>query len=352
MEATFNGTNLFFGTDTIKSERNEKGKSIIDFPSDHCVLDIETTGLSPDYDEIIEVGAIKYSDGKEVGRFQSLIQSPMQYRFDGHERRYMYVDPYITELTGITNEMLEGAPKADEVIPKYAEFIGQTTIVGYNVNFDINFLYDNFLRILRKPLSNDFVDIMRMARKLYPDMPHHRLADMTGRFGIVNTHAHRSLFDCEATETCLMHFYDDAIQQYGSIEDFIISYRRKAHGHHSPGYKALRAVDIEGDISKQDPDNPLYGRYCVFTGKLEKLLRKDAMKIVADLGGINEDTVTKNTNYLILGNNDYCTTIKDGKSSKQKKAEKNKIKGQDIEIIPEGVFYDMIGDYLSEQSNT
>lgn len=83
-----------------------------------------------------------------------------------------------------------------------------------------------------------------------------------------------------------------------------------------------------------------------------KLLRKEAMKIVADLGGINEDTVTKNTNYLILGNNDYCTTIKDGKSSKQKKAEKNKIKGQDIEIIPEGVFYDMIGDYLSEQSNT
>lgn len=271
MEATFNGANLFFGTDTIKSKRDEKGKSIIDFPSDHCVLDIETTGLSPDYDEIIEVGAIKYSDEREVGRFQSLIQPPMQYRFDGHEHRYMYVDPYITELTGITNEMLEAAPKADEVIPKYAEFIGQTTIVGYNVNFDINFLYDNFLRILRKPLSNDFVDIMRMARKLYPDMPHHRLVDMTERFGIVNTHAHRSLFDCEATEACLMHFYDDALQQYGSIEDFITSYKRKTHGHHSPDYKALRAADIEGDVSRQDPDNPLYGRYCVFTGKLEKL---------------------------------------------------------------------------------
>ena len=68
------------------------------------------------------------------------------------------------------------------------------------------------------------------------------------------------------------------------------------------------------------------------------------MQIVADLGGINEDTVTKKTNFLILGNNDYCSSIKDGKSSKHKKAEKNKLKGQNIEIIPESVFYDMISE--------
>lgn len=70
--------------------------------------------------------------------------------------------------------------------------------------------------------------------------------------------------------------------------------------------------------------------------------RKNAMQIVADLGGINGDNVTKKTNFLILGNNDYCKSIKDGKSSKQKKAEKLKLSGQDIEIIPESVFYDLI----------
>ena len=68
------------------------------------------------------------------------------------------------------------------------------------------------------------------------------------------------------------------------------------------------------------------------------------MQIVADLGGINEDSITKNTNYLILGNNDYCTTIHDGKSSKHKKAEKLKLNGQDIEIIPKAVFYGMLID--------
>ena len=70
--------------------------------------------------------------------------------------------------------------------------------------------------------------------------------------------------------------------------------------------------------------------------------RKDAMQIVADIGGINQDNVTAETNYLILGNNDYCSTIKDGKSIKQKKAEKLKLKGNDIDILPENVFYDMI----------
>ena len=88
-------------------------------------------------------------------------------------------------------------------------------------------------------------------------------------------------------------------------------------------------------------------KHCVFTGTLERMARKQAMQIVADLGGINENSVTKKTNYLILGNNDYCKTIKDGKSNKQKQAEAYKLQGQDIEIIPETVFYDMLGDELS-----
>ena len=60
------------------------------------------------------------------------------------------------------------------------------------------------------------------------------------------------------------------------------------------------------------------------------MVRKEAMQIVADLGGKNADNVTKKTNYLILGNNDYCKSIKDGKSSKQKKAEKFKLDVYDI----------------------
>lgn len=72
------------------------------------------------------------------------------------------------------------------------------------------------------------------------------------------------------------------------------------------------------------------------------------MQIIANLGGINADSVTKKTDFLILGNNDLCKLIKDGKSSKQKKAEKLILKGKDLKIISENVFYDIINDFLSE----
>ena len=70
--------------------------------------------------------------------------------------------------------------------------------------------------------------------------------------------------------------------------------------------------------------------------------RREAMQIVVNHGGINNDSITRKTNYLVLGNNDYCSSIKNGKSTKHKKAESLKLKGQNIEIIPENVFYDML----------
>lgn len=325
------GITISFGgisSDIPKTERTEKGKSYIAFPSEYCVLDLETTGLSPEWDQIIEIGAIKYANGQEVDRYQTLVQ-PEPYD-DG-----IFVDAFIEELTGITNEMLADAPKIDAILGSVADFLGDLPIVGYNVNFDINFLYDNFVNVLDKPFTNNYIDGLRMARKLYPDMKHHRLQDMVALFGLDNIHAHRTISDCEATNQCYSRFFDEAIRQYGSVDGFISLFKHKS------GY-GFKAADIHGDESKTDPSSPLFGKYCVFTGKLEKFTRKEAMQIVADLGGINEDNVTKKTNFLVLGNNDYCATIKDGKSSKQKKAEKNKLAGQDIEIVPETVFYDML----------
>ena len=74
------------------------------------------------------------------------------------------------------------------------------------------------------------------------------------------------------------------------------------------------------------------------------MIRQDACQIVVNMGGSLTGTVTKKTDYLVLGSTDYCKTIKDGKTSKQKKADELQRKGFDIKVITEDVFYQMIED--------
>ncbi len=313
--------------------RESKGRSIIAFPDTYCVIDVETTGRSPQWDHIIEVAALKISDGQEVGRFSSLIQPPSM-------PGGTYVDDFITALTGITDEMLESAPFAPDVLAEFASFVGDTPVVGHYVGFDINFLYDSFDRYLERPFSNDYIDTLRIARKLRPEMPHHRLADLVELFDVTHNDAHRAMGDVEATAECFARLKDEASEHHGSEEEFRKAFRVVGGSH------AVKAADIQGDSQKINEDSPIFGCACVFTGKLEKFTRAEAMQIVADLGGINQDGVTKTTRYLILGNNDYCASIKDGKSNKQKKAEKLALKGTGIEILPESAFYDMLGEEL------
>lgn len=312
--------------------RESKGRSIIAFPDTYCVIDVETTGRSPQWDHIIEVAAVKISDGQEVGRFSSLIQPPSM-------PGGTFVDDFIEALTGITDEMLAGAPFAPDVLEEFATFVGDTPVVGHCVSFDINFLYDSFLRYLDRSFSNDYIDTLRIARKLYPEMSHHRLADLVQLFDVAHNDAHRAMGDVEATAQCFARLKAEALERYGSEGEFQKAFQ--LGGSHS-----VKAADIQGDAQKINEDSPIFGCACVFTGKLEKFTRAEAMQIVADLGGINQDGVTKTTRYLILGNNDYCASIKDGKSNKQKKAEKWALKGTGVEILPETAFYDMLGEEL------
>ena len=312
--------------------RESKGRSIIAFPDTYCVIDVETTGRSPQWDHIIEVAAVRISNGQEDGRFSSLIQPPSM-------PGGAFVDDFIAALTGITDEMLESAPFAPDVLEEFAAFVGDVPVVGHYVSFDINFLYDSFDRYLNLPFSNDYIDTLRIARKLHPEMLHHRLADLVDHFGVIHNEVHRAMGDVEAAAECFALLKAEALERYGSEGEFQKAFR-------SGGSHAIKAADIQGDSQKIDEDSPIFGCACVFTGKLEKFTRAEAMQIVADLGGINQDGVMKTTRYLVLGNNDYCASIKDGKSNKQKKAEKLALKGTGIEILPETAFYDMLGEEL------
>lgn len=313
--------------------RINKGKSIIASLKDYCVIDTETTGYSPLCDDIIEVAALKFREGKLIDTFSFLVKP------DDFEGNLPYLDDDVIERTGITDEMLSTANDTKTVLSKFTDFIGNDILVGHSVHFDINFLYDSIEQYFGTYLSNNFVDTLKIARRLLPDLPSHRLSDLVEHYNCERLTFHRSLSDAQMTAKCYLKLIDDVVDSYGSIEEFGKLFKRKPRKN-----VGLKAKDISASSDNFDISHPLYGKVCVFTGTLEQMVRRDAMQIVANLGGQNADSVTKKTNFLIMGNNDYCKSIKDGKSTKQKKAEKLKLEGYDIEVIPENVFYDMIID--------
>lgn len=305
----------------------DKGKSIIAFPDDFTVIDLETTGLDTSWDSIIEVSAIRYSHGKETERFSELVNSG-KYTFG--DRSY-YVNEFITNLTGITNEMLDKARPKSEVLPEFHAFLRDDILIGHNVNFDINFIYDS----VSKPFKNNYIDTLRISKKLLSDkLQRHRLSDLATYFNIDYTNAHRAAADCEITFQVFNALKSEISNSGYTFNEFIDLFKKK--------HIKARDVSANVDLEAIDTSTPIFSSVFVFTGTLSSMTRKEAMQCIVDRGGINGDTVTKQTNFLVLGNLDYVKSIKDGKSSKMKKAEKYKLSGQDIEIISEDVFLDMI----------
>lgn len=167
----------------MKAKRDRKGNSTITFVCDYVAIDIETTGLDPEYDEIIEIAAARVKSGIVVDTFQTLVKP--QYE----------IDEFITKLTGITNDMLVTAPDVSLVLADLALFLGRSILVGHKVSFDVNFLYDAFRDFNGYGLTNDFIDTCRLWRLIESDLPHHRLIDAITRYGLGSTVEHRALSD-------------------------------------------------------------------------------------------------------------------------------------------------------------
>ncbi|MBR6253041.1 MAG: 3'-5' exonuclease [Clostridia bacterium] len=189
--------------------RDLKGKSIVEKLKDYTVLDIETTGMSPSYNKIIEISAIKVRDGKEIDTFSRLINP--------HER----IPYFISNLTGITTRMVEDeGDELEDVLYDFRDFLEDDIILGHNVNFDVNFLYDNFEEVLDEPLTNDFVDTLKIARKHIKDLDHHKLDDLTDYYGIKVRNKHRALNDCDLTNKVYKKMCKSICSEYDSFDEF------------------------------------------------------------------------------------------------------------------------------------
>ena len=152
------------------------------------IIDFETTGLSPSNgDRVIEVAALKVINNKIVEQFQSLMNPGFE------------VSRRITSITGISNDMLEDAPDNSKVIRSLVEFLDGNSLVAHNASFDNNFLQNELYEAKIKK-SYQFTCSMKMARRVFPRSPNHKLVTLLEYRGINQSEAlHRALADVNAT---------------------------------------------------------------------------------------------------------------------------------------------------------
>ena len=154
-------------------------------------IDVETTGLSPFANELIEVSAIKYQGSKKIDTYTTLIRPKLKIPY------------YITKITGITNEMVQNAPEVEEVMPELVHFVGDATIVAHNANFDYKFIQNYSNDSFSK---NKVIDTVPIGRKLYPELPNHKLGTIAKHIGITEEGFHRAEFDCECCAKIYMEY--------------------------------------------------------------------------------------------------------------------------------------------------
>jgi len=156
-------------------------------------IDVETTGLSPVANELIEISAIKYDGQQKIDTFSTLIKPKARIPF------------HITNITGITNDMVEDSPEVEEVMPKLIEFIGDNPIVAHNANFDYKFIQSYSNNSFTK---NTLIDTVAIGRKLYPKLPNHKLGTIAKHIGITEEGFHRAEFDCECCAKIYMKYLE------------------------------------------------------------------------------------------------------------------------------------------------
>ena len=319
------------------------------FPHTYVIIDIEMTGLEPAKDSIIEIAGLRIIDDTIESTFSSLLK-PSEY----------VLKEEITQLTGITEEMLSTAPHFSEIQEELTAFIGKLPFVGHNILLDIQFLNKAMLDCGYSAFDNDYVDTLPLSQKLFPEFIHHRLTDMAAYYNISTEGAHRALQDCYITKSCFDAMRKTMTRSFPTEEAFTESFsttgKRLKAEHIKPFYQitfpkvpmtqmessSLCQAFIQHNIFQQPIQSPIQNKVFVFTGILKQMSRREAMLWVASLGGINEDKLTTKVNYLVVGWKEAEIVNNDHLSGKEKKALRYQAEGYPIQILTEQDFITLI----------
>lgn len=168
---------------------NTPGKEQRKYVPDYVVYDLETTGISCQRDEVIEISAIRVRGGNPVATFTQLVNPGMPIPYGASRVNHIY------------DNMVSDKPKFSQVLGEFIDFIGDDVLVGHNIKgFDMNFIYRDCQRYFGQTIDNDYIDTLHMAKKCFPGWKHRKLENLAEHYGIPTQGAHRALQDCHMNQ--------------------------------------------------------------------------------------------------------------------------------------------------------
>lgn len=186
------GVEAYLVDDLTEIAVNEQGQTLDDT---FVVFDIETTGFSAAEDRIIEIGAVKITDGVIVDRFSTFVNPEVPIPFE------------IQQLTHITDDMVLEAPKIEKALPAFLDFVGESALVAHNAGFDVGFIEQNCVRLGRSRTFTS-VDTVGLARVLLPTLSKYKLNIVAKALNISLENHHRAVDDAAATAEIYVKFIE------------------------------------------------------------------------------------------------------------------------------------------------
>ena len=299
---------------------------------DFITIDFETA--TSERHSPCEIGLTFVKDNKIVETKSWLIK-PIDNEYDGFN---IYIH-------GITPEDTADKPEFHEIWPEIRPLIENQFLIAHNAGFDISVLRRT-LELYKLPFPTlNYSCSYIFSKKVWLGLPAYDLKTLC-KINNIDFKHHRAGPDSKATAELSLKAF--ALACIESLEDFPEKLRTNiGQLFFDSGYKPSRSKNIYtpresalivGDPEKHNPDSIFYGRTVVFTGALSSMVRSEAQKIIADIGGIIGNSVTKETDLLVVGQQDYRVVGDDGMSNKQEKAIKLIEKGSPLEILSEDDF--------------
>lgn len=307
---------------------NSIESSVLDF----IALDFETA--TSDRHSPCEIG-LTFVERGEIVDSKSWLIKPFS---------YPYFDSFNILIHGIKPEDVANAPEFPELWNTIKPLIENKFIIAHNAGFDFSVLRKT-LEYYNLPFPNlSYACSYIISKKVWENMPAYDLKTLC-QIKNINFNHHRAAADSKACAELVLKAFSET--GTNSIHDFPEKLKTTIGQLYEGGYKPSESKRIYrpknlsfviGDTSKHNTESIFYGKTVVFTGTLSSMARSEAQQLIANIGGFNGNGVTNDTDYLIVGHQDYKIVGEDGMSSKQEKAVKLIEKGLELEILSEEDF--------------